>query len=345
MAYLAGLVVSQKAVEKLGKKFARNPVGTGPYQFTSWTPSQKLVLSRFPDWHGSPSPDFEHIAFRPITDEQTKVVGLKTGELDLVPLEFITIHQLQGQSGITIHSEPTPNFAWIGMNMMHPNLSDINVRQAIRYALDVPGMLTAGYGGEVERANALISPAMPVGHWADAPVYERDVEKAKSYLAKAKTQPTNLTFTTYLSKPGAKEIAQVAQANLADIGLHAQIVTKQAETSGKWLRTQQVFYAHFGGTPPDPLYATEWFQCSQFDQWNFMYWCDKTGNAADAKALHTLDPAKRSALYIEEQKLMDEAVNTVWLTWPPSPWAYRSTKAKGAFYIWGDPASWAFTSV
>ena len=60
VAYLSGLVVSQKAVEKLGKAFARNPVGTGPYEFTSWTPNQQLTLTRFTGWHGSPAPTRAH---------------------------------------------------------------------------------------------------------------------------------------------------------------------------------------------------------------------------------------------------------------------------------------------
>src|SRR6185437_4887742 len=100
-------VVSQKAVEKLGKKFARNPIGTGPYEFTSWTPGQQLVLSRNAQWHGSPAPDFAQIAIRPITNEQTKVIGLQTGEVDVAPLEYISIAQLEHQSGTSIHSAAT----------------------------------------------------------------------------------------------------------------------------------------------------------------------------------------------------------------------------------------------
>ena len=49
----AGLIVSQKAVEKLGKKFATHPIGTGPYEFVSWTPKQKIVLKRFDKYAGS----------------------------------------------------------------------------------------------------------------------------------------------------------------------------------------------------------------------------------------------------------------------------------------------------
>ena len=49
----AGLVVSKKAVLKLGKKFATHPIGTGPYEFTSWTPKQKIVLNRFAKYAGA----------------------------------------------------------------------------------------------------------------------------------------------------------------------------------------------------------------------------------------------------------------------------------------------------
>ena len=48
----AGLVVSQKAVQKLGKKFGTHPIGTGPYEFVSWSPKQKIVLKRFDKYAG-----------------------------------------------------------------------------------------------------------------------------------------------------------------------------------------------------------------------------------------------------------------------------------------------------
>ena len=48
----SGMVLSEKAVEKLGKGFGTNPVGTGPYEWTSWVPGQKLVMTKFPAVRG-----------------------------------------------------------------------------------------------------------------------------------------------------------------------------------------------------------------------------------------------------------------------------------------------------
>src|ERR671936_2508656 len=48
-----GSFVSRKAVAALGNDFAHHPVGTGPYEFVSWTPGQKLVLKKFARYGGS----------------------------------------------------------------------------------------------------------------------------------------------------------------------------------------------------------------------------------------------------------------------------------------------------
>ena len=44
------LMNSPAAVARHGDRYARNPVGTGPFVFDSWTPGTKLVLKRNPDY-------------------------------------------------------------------------------------------------------------------------------------------------------------------------------------------------------------------------------------------------------------------------------------------------------
>jgi peptide/nickel transport system substrate-binding protein len=343
--YISGFIVSEKAVKTLGKTFAREPVGTGPYEFVSWTPGQQTVLKRFEGWHGRPLPDFAEIIFKPITDEQTKLIGLQTGALDAAPLDYTSIKRANSLPGVKVHAGPTLNYSWIGMNQLHPNLTDINVRQAIRYAIDVPSMLKAGYADAVQRATAVLAPKMPVGYWRNAPVYNQDLDRAKAYLKRATTVPKNLTFTTYLTSPAADTIAQIAAANLADIGLNVSILTKPAEETGTFLQDQQLFYGTFTGIAPDPFQATTWFTCSQFNQWNWQYWCNKQADQLQNAALYEIDPAKRGAMYVEWQRLWNNAVNTVWLAWIAFPVGYLSSQVKPAFYVWGDPATWAFQAV
>ncbi len=46
------------------------------------------------------------------------------------------------------------------MNVQAANLKDINVRKAIREAIDVPSILEAAYSGKYKQACAMIAPDM-----------------------------------------------------------------------------------------------------------------------------------------------------------------------------------------
>jgi ABC-type transport system substrate-binding protein len=41
------------------------------------------------------------------------------------------------------------------------------------------------------------------------------------------------------------------------------------------------------------------------------------------KAAKELDPAKRSGMYIEMQRVWDEDANVIWIAWPSYTWAAR----------------------
>ena len=85
------------------------------------------------------------------------------------------------------------------MNVKDPTLRDRNVRRAIRQAIDVSSIITAAADGEFERLNAIIPKSMGMGYWPGAPQYDRDVDKAKQYLAAAspaaREGAKNLTLT------------------------------------------------------------------------------------------------------------------------------------------------------
>ena len=71
---LSGKVHLKKAVTQLGSGYVRNPVGTGPYEFTQWIPEQKVVLTRFAGYGKAnsayaPPPAASQIVFQEITDD------------------------------------------------------------------------------------------------------------------------------------------------------------------------------------------------------------------------------------------------------------------------------------
>ncbi len=170
----------------------------------------------------------------------------------------------------------------------------------------------------MERASAILPPGMPIGYWADAPLYDRDIEGAKALLAQASNPPTELEYR-YTEQTGARATGEIVQANLAELGIN--VTFKQLDSSAYFalekeeLQSRELFYVGFI-TNPDPSWSTVWFVCDQIDVWNWMYWCDEEYDRLHYAAIQETDPAVRNDMYIEMQKLWDAAAHTVWLAWP-----------------------------
>jgi peptide/nickel transport system substrate-binding protein len=344
LPWIPGHIVSKKAMLKLGKKFSSHPIGTGPYEFVSYTPGQKLVMKRFEGWHGSPRPIWDSIELVSVADDTAAVNAYLTGALDMGIAPIAEADHLSSSSKFQLVKRTSLNYAWVGMNVKHPNLTDINLRRAIRAAIDVPSIITAAFDGKYTRANSLLAPGMPIGYWKNAPVYNRDVDKAKEFLAKAKSKP-KLEFTVFDITGGAKTVGEIVQANLGDIGLDVSLVNRQYGNGvGKRMRANQLFFMSYAGTAPDPNSSTVWFDCGQAkDLFNLDYWCDPTYTQMGHDAVKETDPAKRNAAYIKMQQLMDKSASAVWVAWPAQIDVVPKG-VQGGLLPDGTPLLWKFRS-
>ena len=154
----SGAIVSKKWVEEVGvEKFATDVIGTGPYYIADWQQKQKITLKRNPDYYGEP-PAFDEIHFFPMEDDKTAEIALEAGEIDFGRISTSSIQRYESGGDVKLIRKPSLRFRWIGMNVENPKLQDINVRQAIRYALDVPGIVKATYMGQADVEYALIPP-------------------------------------------------------------------------------------------------------------------------------------------------------------------------------------------
>ena len=120
---------------------------------------------------------------------------MEAGELDLAYISHQAADLFESDPDFSVERRPQLHYHWIGMNVENPKLEDIKVREAIRYAIDVPSILQAAYLGQAEQEYTLIAPGV-LGHWADAPHYERDIEKAKELLAEAGVDSLELHVAT-----------------------------------------------------------------------------------------------------------------------------------------------------
>ncbi len=141
-----------------GKRFNNSgyhhaPIGSGPFVFKEWVPGSHIILSRFDSFYGE-GPYLDEIVFKFIPDENTLLVQLKTGEIDIYDNADVSfLDQLKAIPGVIVHMTPTMMYEHIDLNLENEILSDRRVRQAIAYATDKKAVADIVYGGIVEVAH------------------------------------------------------------------------------------------------------------------------------------------------------------------------------------------------
>jgi peptide/nickel transport system substrate-binding protein len=259
-----------------------------------------------------------------VVEDSATGVALDAGDLDFGQIATSDLDRYSASDKFDVVQRDTIDYWWVGMNVQHPKLQDLRVRQAIRLAVDVPSINEAAFDNKWARACTLIAPGQ-VGHWADAPCYDRDVDRALALLAEAGVSELELDFWVGENER-EKTIAEIVQANLADIGITVNIVVQDDATRAdapfgdKALENMQLFQVGFI-TSPDPSWSTVWFLCDQVTVWNWMEWCSEEYDQLHFDALKTFDTKEREAMYIQMQQLWDEVAHTIWLAYPTLYWA------------------------
>ena len=321
----AGIIISRAAYEKLGEDFATQPIGSGPYEFVRWRRGESIDLKRFAQWGGAGRkwggmPPMEQIAFKPIAEDSAADVAVESGEVDFGPIAHISVDRFDQDQQFSVSKQTTLDYGWVGFNVTDPKLSDVRVRRALRSALDVDSMIEAAFNGKTTRADALIAPDMPVGHWSEAPRYERDVEGAKALLAESGVQDLALDMDIQ-EEPGSRTIAEIVQSNLSDIGVKVRIRMNAEGEIYENMQSLQMFYMSFSNQA-DPSWATVWFTTDQIGEWNMMSWSNKEFDSLHANALTELNVERRHQMYLRMQELMDEDAVAAWVMYRTHHYAH-----------------------
>jgi len=309
LPYIAGNIVSKAATEAAGGRIGTDPVAeSGPYLRASWSPKEKTVLSRNPDWKGE-APAWDNIEILPIDDENTAEIAFEAGELDFTRVSLGSVERYRAgvPNGGKLVENPSLFYVWLGMNLDHPKLQNLKLRQAIQHAIDVPSILEAAYFGAVAPSTGIIAPGL-AGHRAEGQIAPAaDFAKAAQLLAES--GETNVTLTLdVLNKTTFTTTAQIIQATLASIGITVEI--NVLESGAFWdsgnNENLQLILNRFSMTP-DPTYATAWFTSEQAGIWNWERFRNAEFDKLHADAARETDIEKRAEMYARAQDLMEES--------------------------------------
>jgi peptide/nickel transport system substrate-binding protein len=125
-------------------------------------------------------------------------------------------------------------------------------------------------------------------------------------------------------------VAQVVQANLADVGIKLEIKPYEsgtfsslgAEAKGADWKDIQLYHQKWG-LPPDPANMMQWFLPEQIGVWNWERFNSAEFAELHGRALVELDPDKRHDMYVRMQDLMEQSGAYVFLTHELTAAIYR----------------------
>ena len=284
------------------------PVGTGPFKFVSYTPGDRMVLTRNPDYFEPGLPKLAGVELRIIPEMSAKIAALQAGDLDVVwDLPLDQVKTLNGRGGLRVESVPTSSWDAAVMNNLIPPFNDKRVRMAFQLAISKPDVVELALFGQGEPT---ISP-IPPSH----PFYAHDIKIPEPNPAAARKLLADAGFPNGVTVPIIVPVGRPVRERL---GVTLQQLAKPA---GFDLQVQRVPFSSFDAevSGKAPLYIDGFFGRPTVDtstypfyeskgSWNNKLWhySNPLIDAALTAARLSGDPAVQKMHYIAFQHALND---------------------------------------
>ncbi len=299
----ADMMVSPKAAEAAGDKFALRPVCTGPYKFVERVAQDRIVVEKFADYWNKDQVFIDKITYLPVVDSTVRLANLRSGGLDLIERVLATdIKTVRDNPRLRLSK--AVSLGWFGLlynvdngpKSANPLGKDARVRRAFELSIDREALTQVVFNGEFVPGNQWVNPQSPYYQQA-FPIPKRDVAKAKALLAEAGVKaPITLDFMV-TNGPETRAVAEVVQSMAAEAGFDLKLRVTEAATAQKQAEDgdYQIYMNNWSGrSDPDGnsmIYQT----CGA--PMNMGKYCDKEVDALHQEARAAVDPAARKAAY------------------------------------------------
>ena len=234
-------IYDSEATEAAGDQFGMDPavtVGTGPFEFASWSFNNQLVLTRNEDyWKGASG--LPGVVIKIIPDTETQSMMFESGELDILDLDYAadSVDRFTETYPDQIVQGPRVGIVYFTMNFNKEPFQDVRVRKAVQMSIDRQAILDALYGGrgQVEQG---IFPHGLIGFNPDQEEIKYDPEAAKALLAEAGyADGFDMEIAADSSASDTMTIAlEIVSDQLAEVGIRAEIKNYDEST---WLETRK----------------------------------------------------------------------------------------------------------
>ena len=155
--------------------------GSGAYVVDHWTKDVEVLLKANPNFGGT-KPALDSVLLSHVPESANQLTALQKGDADIAL--NLTPEQLATLSGDTVSVKGSDlRLFYLGMNVAMKPLDKVEVREALRMAIDYDGIVNDLLSGNGQKVQTII-PSPMFGYNNDAP-FQQDVAGAKALLQKA----------------------------------------------------------------------------------------------------------------------------------------------------------------
>ncbi|HET6837508.1 MAG TPA: ABC transporter substrate-binding protein [Gemmatimonadales bacterium] len=317
-------------------EFDQRPVGSGPWKFVSWSHDDAILLARNERYWGGP-PQADTLRIRIIPEPLTQAAEYEAGQLSVVEVPVGETRRWEQTHAGELQRRPGLKDLYVAINTTRGPLKDVRVRRALNHAVDVPTLLTTVLAGRGVRAAGALPPGI-AGYDSTRSPYRHDPAEARRLLAEA-GYPNG--FSLRLWRTQRAELARLAQSiqqGLAEVGIRAEIVERDASSARAAVRNGEadLFLTDWWADYPDP----ENFNYPLFHSrnkgpgGNYAFLADRTLDSMIVRARTTTNEAEKVSLARAIDARVFELAPWIFLWFPVDVWAAQP-----------DVQSWRFPLV
>jgi len=211
-----------------------NPVGTGPFILSAHQPGVRGHFKRNPNYWRENGPFVDEVEIIVINDIAARTNALTSGEVDIInKLDYKTVDLLARNKNLqVIQSRGGQHFPF-PMDCAAAPFNDVNVRLAIKHAIDREQLLQTAFRGFGQLGNDHPIPHAHKFFNADLEQKAYDPDKAKFYLNQAGLSDLKIQLSaSEAAFPGAVDAAAIFRVAAAKAGIDVQI--KREPVDGYW---------------------------------------------------------------------------------------------------------------
>jgi peptide/nickel transport system substrate-binding protein len=313
LAWRPGWIVNRRAVEELGERFGKTPIGTGAYEIVSWRPRAEMVFKANERYFRG-APQIKNVRFLVIPDENVAALAMQKDEVNFMPVRGTQAYlSLRADANIDMVATPIAGWRGLVLNNTRKPLDDPRVRRALHHAVNRQSLLNDVLQdfGTLDGIGSPIPPGV-FGHDPNVPKFDFNPDAARRLIAEAGVSNVRLRL---IVRPSGDDptVAAALQQFFRRVGV--EVAVDQLEQAAFQARRTAGDYDMLIEGPsraaPDQFLTT-------FEGREFPTGASASGyKGADdliARQRTEVNPAKRKQLLVEIQKKIagDVAIIQLW---------------------------------